>query len=44
MAHDFKPAVPAIWALSDGRRRLGRAAEAFHLFGPEQAFGSIGFT
>jgi hypothetical protein len=37
-----KPAIAAVEALRDGRGRLRRAAEALHLFRPEQAFGGVG--
>jgi hypothetical protein len=44
LALDLKPAVAAVEALRDGRRGLGRAAEAFHLFRPQQTLGGIGLT
>src|ERR1700681_1615792 len=44
MAHDLKPAVAAVEALRDGRGWLRRSAKAFHLFGPEQAFGGVRFA
>jgi len=41
VAHHLQPAISAIEALRDRWRRLRRAAEAFHLFRPQQTFGGV---
>ena len=41
MAHHLQPAISAIEALPDGGRGLRGSAKAFHLFRPQQAFGSV---
>jgi hypothetical protein len=42
LAHHLQPAVTAVEALCDRRRGLGRSTKTLHLFGPQQAFGSVG--
>jgi hypothetical protein len=41
LALHLKPAVTAVKALRYRWGRLGRSAEAFHLFRPQQALGSV---